>query len=203
MGEEAPHRVLVERAEVTRVELLVVRDEELLGDRAAEARVEQLLEARRRRGGIHRRLEAREVEIVQAVDEVLLGELVDVLLEGEVDPSIAERDERLLVDREDALPRHPLAEPRLDVLVLEVEEVAGVVPDEPLLLHRLAVAADLAVGFEHEVVVVAESGGRREAADACAEDEGAHGMHRGNVARRRDGANRVRRGSGGARRRRT
>ena len=48
-----------------------------------------------------------------------------------------------------------VAQPCLDVGVLEVEEMARVVPDEAVLLDRLALAADLRVGLEDDVVVVA------------------------------------------------
>ena len=65
---------------------------------------------------------------------------------------------RLLLDHADALPGHALAQPLLDLGVLEVEEVPRVVPDEAVLLDRLAPAADLAVGLEDEVVVVAAVG---------------------------------------------
>jgi single stranded DNA-binding protein len=93
---------------------------------------------------------AREVEVVQALDELVLRQLVDVLLEGEVDlPSRAyEMNDFFSTVR--ILPRHALAQPRLDVRVLEVEEVPGVVPDEAVLLDGLAPAADLAVGLEDE-----------------------------------------------------
>ena len=179
MREEPPHRVFVERAEVGRVQLLVVRNEEFLRDGAPEACIEHALEA------VVRLLLARrdcEVEVVEAVDEVLLRELVDVLLEREVDGVAFEVDERLAVDLPDVLPRHVVAEPRLDLGVLEVEEVPGVVPDEPLLLHGLAVTADLRVAFENEVIVVAALGerrGRREAGNACSHDESLHLLHRG------------------------
>ena len=73
---------------------------------------------------------AREVEVVQAVDELGLRELVDVLLEREVDAPPAVGDEALLLDDPDVLPGHPVAKPLLDLGVLEVEEVARVVPDE-------------------------------------------------------------------------
>ena len=75
-----------------------------------------------------------------------------------------------------------VAEPRLDLGVLEVEEVPRVVPDEAVLLDRLAVAADLGVGLEDEVVVVASFAERcsgREACNPSAEDECAHLLHRG------------------------
>jgi hypothetical protein len=105
---------------------------------------------------------------------------VDVLLEGEVDELAAEGDERLLVDHADALSRHAVAQPLLDLGVLEVEEVPRVVPDESVLLDGLAPAADLAVRFEDEVVLVAlvgERRSRRQPGDAGADDEHAKGVH--------------------------
>ena len=77
---------------------------------------------------------AREVEVVEAVDQLLLRELVDVLLERKVDLRALVVDERLLHDVEDALLGHALAQPRLDLRVLEVEEVPGVVPANPSFL---------------------------------------------------------------------
>ena len=72
--------------------------------------VEHLLEVglRRRCGG--RRLPAsREVQVVQALDELVLRQLVDVLLEREVDRAArrSEMNERFC-DRADLLARHPL-----------------------------------------------------------------------------------------------
>ena len=179
--EEPPHRVAVERTEVGRVELLVVGDEELFGDRFPEPCVEHSLEVRRRCGGRVARREVREVEVVEAVDEVRLRQLVDVLLEGKVDRVALELDEGFLLDVPDILALHARTEPRLDLGVLEVEEVARVVPDEPFLLHRLAVAADRGVGLEHEVVVVAALGERssgREPCNSSANDERAYLLHR-------------------------
>ncbi len=73
-------------------------------------------------------------------------------------------------------------QPALDLRVLEVKEVPGVVPDEAFLLDGLAPAADLAIGLEDEVVVVAASRercGGREAGDPGADDERADGIHVG------------------------
>src|ERR1019366_185687 len=64
--------------------------------------------------------------------------------------------------------------------VLEVKEVARVVPDEAVSLDGLAPAADLAVGLEDEVVGVAalrERRGGGQAGDAGADDESANGVH--------------------------
>ena len=94
----------------------------------------------------------------------------------------AEGDEGLLVDDADLLAGHAFAEPLLDLRVLEVEEVPRVVPDEALLLHGLAPAADLAVGLEHEVVRVFPVGQRGrggQAGDSGADDEGTDGLHGG------------------------
>ena len=80
---------------------------------------------------------------------------MDVLLKREVDVDAREAHVRALDDllRLALCWGHPLAEPRFDLGVLEVEEVARVVPDEAVLLDRLAVPADLGVGFEHENVL--------------------------------------------------
>jgi hypothetical protein len=138
-----------------------------------KARVEHLLERRvrlLRRG-------AREVHVVQAVDELVLRELVDVLLKREVDERAVVVDEALASDGAHHLALHPLAQPGLDVRVLEVEEVARVVPDEAVLLHGLAVAADLLVALQDEDVLLAGERGHRQAADAGADDEMSNGLH--------------------------
>jgi hypothetical protein len=51
--------------------------------------------------------------------------------------------------------------------------------DEAFLEDGLAVAADLAVGLEEELVLVAEEGRGGEAADAGADDEVTDGIHWG------------------------
>src|SRR6202034_4185035 len=107
-----------------------------------------------------------EVEVGQALDELGLWELVDVLLEREIDELSPVGDEALLLDRPDVLSRHPLPQPRLDVGVLEVKEVPRIVPGEPRLLDRLAVAANLLVGLEDEEILVTQEGRGGEAADA-------------------------------------
>ena len=129
---------------------------------APEAGVEHLLEVRlRRRRSLEDAGSAGEVEVVEALDELVLRELVDVLLEREIDHPPAVGDLRRPRDRPDLLPLHPLAQPRLDVGVLEVEEVPGVVPDEAVLVDRLAVAADLAVGFEDRCSVLPKAAAAR------------------------------------------
>ena len=64
VGKEPPHRIAVERREVTRVELLVVGDEELLGDGPPEAGVEHLLEVPL--GRLRRVFDDRELDAAQA-----------------------------------------------------------------------------------------------------------------------------------------
>jgi hypothetical protein len=114
---------------------------------------------------------------MQALDELGLGELMDVLLERKVDERARVRDERTLLDHVHALAFHAGAEPRFYLRMLEMEEMARVVPDEPVLVDRLAVTADLRVRFENEVVPTLERGGCREPADAGTDDERLRGLH--------------------------
>jgi hypothetical protein len=175
VGKKPTHRVAVERRQVSRVELLVVRNEELLGDGAAKARVEHLEVVL---GLLRHARRAREIQVVQTVDDVLLWQLVDVLLKGEVDLSALEGHERLLLDAANVLPRHARAEPHFDVAILEVKEVARVVPHEAVLPHDLAVAADFRIAFEHhEVAALAERRRGREPGDASADDQHCYVLH--------------------------
>ena len=143
--EEPAHGIDVELIEVGRVELLVVGPEELVGDALAEPADQHLAERLRRAfaGGP-------EVELDQALEELVVRQLVDVGLEREVDVAAGVADRGTAEDGADVLARHPRAQPGLDRGVLEVEEVAGVVPHEAVLHHRAAVAAGLGGGFQHE-----------------------------------------------------
>jgi len=136
--EEPSHRVDVEPVEVGRVQLLVVRPEEALGDALAEPPVEHLAERARRAvaGGP-------EVQLDQAVEEVVVRQLVDVLLEREVDVAAGIADRAAPDHGADLVAGHAGAQPGLDRRVAEVEEVARVVPHEAVLHHRTAVAAGL------------------------------------------------------------
>ena len=142
---EPPHRIGVERVEVGRVELLVVRPQKLVGDALAEPAIEHLAE--RARGLLAGRPE---VELVQALDELGLRQLVDVLLEREVDVAARIADRRQLRDRPDVLARHARAQPRLDRGILEVEEVARIVPHEPGALDGAAVPTGLRRRLHHQ-----------------------------------------------------
>ena len=164
VGEEAAHRVLVERAQVAGVELFVVRAQELLHDGAAELAVEHVLKAL-----VVVLLLAVE-EIVQAVDELLLRQLVNVRLEGVVDQLPFIEDARALVLHDDVLFRRVFQKQVAVLLGLEVEEVPRVVPDEAGLADRAAVAADLVFLFDDEIIA-AQRVGRRETGDARADDE--------------------------------
>src|SRR5258708_14728955 len=100
--EEPTHRVFVERSQIARVELLVVRDEKLLADGLPETRAEHLEKIRLRRALAL----AREVQIREAVDEVFLRQLVDVLLKWKIDQLSFERHERRALNPEHRLPDH-------------------------------------------------------------------------------------------------
>jgi hypothetical protein len=100
--------------------------------------------------------------------------LVDVLLEGKVDPLAPVGDEALLLHRANVLSWHARAQPRFDVWVFEVEEVPRVVPDEAILFDGLAIAADLFIAIDDEVVFFGTCRGERnsrKAADSCPNDE--------------------------------
>ncbi len=117
------------------------------------------------------------VEVVEAVDEVFLRELVDVLLERKVDEAIGEEDAAVLLHDEHALIAHARDELALDLGMLEVEEVARVIPDETISDDRLAIAADLRLGLEDEVVVGARPAREREPGHAGSHDQMAHPLH--------------------------
>ena len=145
VGKEPAHRVDVQAIEVGGVQLLVVRAQELVGDRLAEPADQHVPE--RRRLALARRAEE---QVDQALEELVVRELVDVLLEREVDVAARVADEALLDDRAHVLAGHARAQPRLDRRILEVEEVAGVIPRESVTRDGAAVAARLALGLEHE-----------------------------------------------------
>jgi len=170
VGEEAAHRVGVERVEVRRVQLLVVRAKELVGDPRAEPPIQHLAER------VHGRITVRpEEQRDEALQELLGGELMDVQLEREVDVSARIADLRAPLDGADVLPGHALSQPLLDRRVLEVEEVARVVPDEAVLDDRLAVAPRLVVRLADEDACVgmrlAPPVREAQAADARADHE--------------------------------
>ena len=71
---------------------------------------------------------------------------------------------------------HPLPA-ALDLRSAKVEEVARVVPDEPVALDGSTVASDLVFGFHQEVVVVAQPVGEREAAHASSDDQVPRAIH--------------------------
>src|SRR5258708_16204465 len=65
--------------------------------------------------------------------------------------------------------------------MLEMEEMPRVVPDEPGSLDGLAIATDLAIGFEHQVILVAQERRGCEPGDPGTDDEISNRFHRGNV----------------------
>jgi len=168
---EPSHRVDVEAIEVRRVQLLVVRAQELVGDALAELLVEHRAERARLAARDPRILE---VEIGQALEELVERQLVDVLLERKVDVAPGVADERELLDRAHLLARHPGAQPCLDLRILEVEEVAAVVPDETVAHDRAAVAAGLGVALEHDDVIAVPPVGEREPGHAGPDHDGRH-----------------------------
>jgi hypothetical protein len=128
---------------------------------------------------------AGEEQVVEAVDELVLRKLVDVLLEGEVHQAPAVRDERALLDHADLLARHARPQPALDLGVLEVEEVSRVVPYEPRPPDRLAVTPDLTVGLQHQALGIGRERSRGQAADPRADDEVSDRLHRRTLAQPR------------------
>ena len=150
-GEEAAHGIAVERVEVAGVEFLVVGDEELLGDATAKLAVEHVLEVGILGVGVAE-------EVVEAVDELLLGQLVDVLLEGEVHIAVAILYLGMLPAAQQRGRVDMFADELLHLGIAEMEEVAGVVPHEAILLDGLAIATDGTVGLDDAVVVIGEGG---------------------------------------------
>ena len=151
IGEEAAHGIAVERVEVAGVELLVVGDEELLGDATAKLAVEHITEVGILGVGVAE-------EVVEAVDELLLRQLVDVLLEGEVHIAVAILYLGMLAAAQQRGRVDMLADELLHLGIAEMEEVAGVVPHEAILLDGLAIATDGTVGLDDAVVAIGKGG---------------------------------------------
>lgn len=154
--------------EITGVQLLIVRDEKLFADSLAEFLVQHALEALRVEvlGGVFP-----EVQIVEALRELVFGQLVDVFLEREVDPVSVVDDLGIFLDGDDLVGRHPIAEVLFDLGMVEMKKVAGKVPDESVLFDGFAPAADFILALENEVIVRVDEIAEREAGDACADDE--------------------------------
>src|SRR5262245_25844266 len=115
---------------------------------------------------------------------------MDVLLKGKIDLPALVFDERSLLDLADLLPRHPLAKPRLDPGMFEMKEMSRVVPRESTPPDRLAVAADLLVCLQDQVVAVDERSSRREPGNTGAHYQGADGVHEPNILRKSEIAHR-------------
>lgn len=162
-GEEAAHGIAVEGVEVAGVELLIVGDEELLGDATAKLAVEHVLEVGILGVGVAE-------EIVEAVDELLLRQLVYVLLEGEVDIAVAILNLRVLAAAQQRGGIDMLTDELLHLGIAEMEEVAGVVPHEAILLDGLAVTTDGGIGLDDAVVAVGK-GGIAEPGGSSADDD--------------------------------
>ena len=162
-GEEAAHGIAVERVEVAGVEFLVVGDEELLGDATAKLAVEHILEVGILGVGVAE-------EVVEAVDELLLRQLVYILLEGEVDIAVAILYLRMLAAAQQRGGVDMLTDELLHLGIAEMEEVAGVVPHEAILLDGLTIATDGSVGLDDAVVTVGK-GGIAEPGGSSADDD--------------------------------
>ena len=150
-GEEAAHGIAIEGVEVAGVEFLVVGDEELLGDATAKLAVEHILEVGVLGVGVTE-------EVVEAVDELLLLQLVDVLLEGEVHIAVAILYLGMLAAAQQRGRVDMLADELLHLGIAEMEEVTGVVPHEAILLDGLTIATDGTIGLDDAVVAVSEGG---------------------------------------------
>jgi hypothetical protein len=116
--------------------------------------------------------------MVQAIDEVVLWELMDVFLEGKVDRCVFEVDGRAFVYGAYIFVGHAFDEILLDVWVAKVKEMAGKVPDKAILFDGFAVATDFGVAFEDDVVIVFDKIGKGQATDACADDQVLCCLHR-------------------------
>src|SRR5687768_8882306 len=102
---------------------------------------------------------------------------MDVLLKWKVDVGALVVNERALLDLADTLPRHARVQIVRDVLVLEVKEVSRVVPNEADLAHRLAVAADLRVALDDQIVLVLREGRCGKPAHPSAHNQGPYRFH--------------------------
>ena len=151
IGEEAAHGIAVEGVEVAGIELLIVGDEELLGDATAKLAVEHITEVGILGVGVAE-------EVVEAVDELLLRQLVNVLLEGEVHIAVAILYLGMLAAAQQRVRSDMLADELLHLGIAEMEEVAGVVPHEAILLDGLTIATDGTIGLDDAVVVIGEGG---------------------------------------------
>ena len=163
VGEETPHGVLVEAVEVAGVEFAVVGDEEFFGDGGAELAIEHLLEV-----GVL--LVVVVEEVVEAVDKLLFRKLVDVFLERIFDKDVLVFDFGVFDRFDDVVGGHVAHDHLLDIFVLEMEEVAGVIPDEAVAIGCFAIAADAVAFFEEGPIVAFVVHGEREARDATTDN---------------------------------
>ena len=120
---------------------------------------------------------SREVQVMQAIDELVPGQLVDVLLKGKIDERAAVGNERALLHDPNLLVRHPGAEPGFDFGMLEVKEVTRIVPGKPGALDGLAVPADFRVGLEDQAVVSSQGDRSGEPGDSGSDDEVVNRIH--------------------------
>ena len=144
-------------------EFAVVRNKEFFGDRGAELAIEHLLEV-----GVLLVLVVEEV--VEAVDKLLFRKLVDIFLEWIFDKDVLVFDFGVFDRFDDVVGGHVAHNHLLDIFVLEMEEVAGVIPDEAVAIGGFAIAADAVAFFEEGPIVAFVVHGEREARDATTDN---------------------------------
>ena len=155
--EKAPHSVHIQAVKVGGVELGIVGNQELFGNRLAELSVNHILE----RAEVCLLLGSEQV--VEAIDKLLLRQLMNVHLEGEVYMPVAIKDLRMLCNGKHLVLCYLLHHIVPQFRMLEVEEMARIVPNETVLVNSLAIASNLAVGLNDQIVVrrgggIAQSG---------------------------------------------
>ncbi len=164
-GEEFAHGVALQFVEVAGVELFVIGDEELVGDAGAKFLADEALEG----GGV---VEAvGEIEVGEALHELVVRQLVDIVLERRVEIAVGIEHLGAFGDIAEFDPVEHLLDEGLGLVGVEVEEVSGDVPDEAGRVEGTAKAAGNGLLFEDEVVVAALFVSEGKAADAGSEDE--------------------------------
>ncbi len=171
LREEPPHGIRIESIEVAGIQFPVVRHEELLSDAPAEARVHHVLEA------MARPVCGAEIEIVQAIQELLPGKLMDIRLKREIDQAVFVADPRSADDFPHCSRRHSRQEVIAQDSAAEMEVVPRAIPYEPLLVGAFAVPAQGLVFLEDQVVPGVEEVGEGQPRHAATQNEIGHALH--------------------------
>lgn len=145
--EETPHGINIQTVEVGGVEFGIIGYQEFFCNPTAELSIEHLLE------GVGRSTFGNSEKVIETIDELLLLKLVDIHLKRKVDMLVLVQYLRMFLHSEHLVGGDMLHDIVAEFGMLEVEEVAGIVPDETILVDGLAVAANLFLSLNNEVVV--------------------------------------------------